>query len=122
MARMRLLRRAGFQQDCIYDECFATATVYFWRVWRGVRDAVLAYSADECSAYRVWAEDFDELSCCRSPIPARPATFRPAVTVSPSGPGPARGARWRGAGDQALVTRPRHPSSVTTFARSIELR
>ncbi|GDY32381.1 hypothetical protein [Gandjariella thermophila] len=60
VARMRLLRRMGFHQDCIYDECFATVTVYFWRVWRGVRDAVLAYSADECSAYRVWAEDFDE--------------------------------------------------------------
>jgi transposase len=32
------------------------------------------------------------------------------------------GARWRGAGDQALVTRPRRPSSVATFTQSIELR
>lgn len=58
-ARMRLLRRMGFHQDRIYDECFQVVTVYFWRVWRGVRDVVLAYSECECSAYRVWDEDFD---------------------------------------------------------------
>lgn len=49
-----------------------------------------------------------------------------SVVVTRSGgiqPGPARGARWCGAGDQVVVARPRRPSSVTTlFAQSIDLR
>jgi hypothetical protein len=58
--RMALLRRMGFRQQKVYDDQYEVATVYFWRVWRGVRDAVLAYSDDECTAYRVWDEDFDD--------------------------------------------------------------
>ncbi|MCO1577930.1 hypothetical protein M8C13_19435 [Crossiella sp. SN42] len=56
---MKMLRRKGFRQSVIRDEVASTDAVMFNRVWRGVRETVLAYSESEALAYRVRAEDVD---------------------------------------------------------------
>jgi hypothetical protein len=53
------LRRSGFGYEKQTDGCTGRTVVVFVRVWRGVRDAVVAMSYDEAIAYRVWDEDFD---------------------------------------------------------------
>ena len=50
---MGLLRRRGFGQSMVRDQHTSIEAVMFNRVWRGVRDTVLAYSENEALAYRV---------------------------------------------------------------------
>ncbi|GAA2793554.1 hypothetical protein [Crossiella cryophila] len=56
---MKLLRRKGFRQSLVRDEVARTDAVMFNRVWRGVRETVLAYSESEALAYRVRTDDAD---------------------------------------------------------------
>lgn len=65
---MKLLRRKGFQQSIVRDELASADAVMFNRVWRGIRETVLAYSASEALAYRVHDADVD---------PADPFTVDP---------------------------------------------
>ncbi|GGM84415.1 hypothetical protein GCM10012275_63860 [Longimycelium tulufanense] len=74
--QMDLLRRYGFQFEKIYDDHHQVATVKITRVWRGVRDVVLAYGPDECAAYRVWDRDFN---------PSNPFVADPDVRLWSSG-------------------------------------
>lgn len=50
---MGLLRRQGFGQSLVRDQHTRIDAVMFNRVWRGIRDTVLAYSENEALAYRV---------------------------------------------------------------------
>jgi hypothetical protein len=50
---MGLLRRKGFRQSVVRDQLADIDAVMFNRVWRGVRDTVLAYSETEALAYRI---------------------------------------------------------------------
>jgi hypothetical protein len=65
---MNLLRHKGFQQSIVRDELAGADAVMFNRVWRGIRDTVLAYSESEALAYRVRETDVD---------PADPFTVDP---------------------------------------------
>ncbi|MET0236547.1 MAG: hypothetical protein ABW224_18005 [Kibdelosporangium sp.] len=65
---MKLLRHKGFQQSIVYDELVSADAVMFNRVWRGIRETVLAYSESEALAYRVRDADVD---------PADPFTIDP---------------------------------------------
>jgi hypothetical protein len=65
---MKLLRRKGFQQSFVHDELASADAVMFNRVWRGIRETVLAYSESEALAYRARATNVD---------PADPFTVDP---------------------------------------------
>jgi hypothetical protein len=65
---MELLRHKGFQQSILRDELAGADAVMFNRVWRGIRETVLAYSESEALAYRVRDADVD---------PADPFTIDP---------------------------------------------
>jgi hypothetical protein len=65
---MQLLRHKGFQQSVVRDELAGADAVMFNRVWRGIRETVLAYSESEALAYRVREADVD---------PADPFTVDP---------------------------------------------
>lgn len=53
-----LLRRKGFTQTQVIDPSTGRSAWMWVRVWRGVRDTVIA-TADGALAYRVWDADFD---------------------------------------------------------------
>lgn len=56
--RAELLRRHGFRQTHVVDPSTGHAAWMWAKVWRGVRDAVIA-TADGALAYRAWDADFD---------------------------------------------------------------
>lgn len=56
--RSDLLRCCGFQQSKVVDPDTGRPAWMWARVWRGLRDAVIANS-DGALAYRVWNADFD---------------------------------------------------------------
>ncbi|HET9141486.1 hypothetical protein [Actinophytocola sp.] len=57
--RSERLRRTGFRQTQVIDPSTGRPAWMWARVWRGVRDAVIA-TADGALAYRVWDADFDQ--------------------------------------------------------------
>lgn len=56
--RAQRLRQLGFHESTVVDPSTGRPALMWARVWRGVRDAVIA-SADGAVAYRIWDDDFD---------------------------------------------------------------
>lgn len=57
--RANMLRIRGFRESRVVDPSSGHEAIMWVRVWRGVREAVIASSFAECIAYRVWDADFD---------------------------------------------------------------
>ncbi len=54
-----LLRRKGFQQSQVVDPDTGDPALMWVRVWKGIREAVIAANEKSAIGYRVWDHDFD---------------------------------------------------------------